>query len=206
MTPTTIRRDTTERHVAKYSNPNPLHRLSLNRFHAALASELHALAPTSILDFGCGEAFTLDQLAGHGVDISNYEGVDLRAEALDAARARWPGLRFSWADILDSEFDGRRYDVTMALEVMEHLYEPEPILKRLVGLTEKALVLSVPHEPWFQLMNLARGRDFIRLGNHPEHVQHWNSQTFADFISPYAEVVGIRRSFPFIIATARPRR
>lgn len=145
-------------------------------------------------------------MAGRGVDISNYEGVDLRAEALDAARTRWPGLRFTWADILEPDFDGRRYDVTMALEVMEHLYEPEPILRRLVGLTEKALILSVPHEPWFQLMNLARGRDFIRLGNHPEHVQHWNSQTFADFISPYAEVIGIRRSFPFLIATARPRR
>lgn len=206
MSTTTIRHDTTERHIAKYTNPNPLHRLSLGRFHAALASELRTLDPRSILDFGCGEAFTLDELAHLGVDLENYEGVDLRADALDAARARWPGLRFSCADILDPRFDGRRYDVTLALEVMEHLYEPERVLKRLVELTQKALILSVPHEPWFQLVNLMRGRDFIRLGNHPEHVQHWNSQTFADFIAPHAEVVGIRRSFPFIIATARPRR
>ena len=206
MSTTTIRHDTTERHIAKYNNPNPLHRLSLSRFHAALASELGALAPRSILDFGCGEAFTLDELARLGVAVENYEGVDLRTDALDAARVRWPELRFSCADILDTAFDGKRYDVILALEVMEHLYEPARVLKRLVELTEKALVISVPHEPWFQLVNLMRGRDFIRLGNHPEHVQHWNSRTFADFISPYAEVVSVRRSFPFILATARPRR
>ena len=164
------------------------------------------MAPRSILDFGCGEAFTLDELARLGVDVENYEGVDLRADALAAARTRWPRLRFSHADILDPDFDGRRYGVTLALEVMEHLFEPDRVLKRLAELTDNAIILSVPHEPWFQLTNLLRGRDFIRLGNHPEHVQHWNPRTFADFISPHAEVVRIRASFPFIIATARPRR
>jgi 2-polyprenyl-3-methyl-5-hydroxy-6-metoxy-1,4-benzoquinol methylase len=205
MSSTTIRHDTTARHLAKYSNPNPLHRLSLDRFHAALADELRALAPRSILDFGCGEAFTLDELARLGVDVQNYEGVDLRADALEAASARWPRLGFTCADILDPAFDEKRYDVTLALEVMEHLYEPERILKRLVELTRGTVILSVPHEPWFQLVNLVRGRDFIRLGNHPEHVQHWNSETLAEFIAPHAEVVRVRRSFPFIIATARPR-
>ena len=206
MTTTTIRHDTTERHVAKYNNPNPLHRLSLNRFHAALASELKALAPKSVLDFGCGEAFTLGELSRHGIEFVDYEGVDLRPEALATARASWPGLRFSCANIMEPRFDGKRYDVTLALEVFEHLLEPEDVLKRLMELTSGALVLSVPHEPWFQLTNLVRGRDFVRLGNHPEHVQHWNSATLEEFLSPHAEVVHIRRSFPFLIATARPLR
>lgn len=203
---TTIRHDTTARHVAKYSNANPLHRLSLDRFHQAIAAELKAVAPQSVLDFGCGEAFALDELAKQGVSFADYEGVDLRTDALDEARLRWPQHRFTSADILDPAFDGRRFDVTLALEVFEHLYEPERVLKRLAELTNDMLILSVPHEPWFQLVNLMRGRDFIRLGNHPEHVQHWNPASFAEFIAPYAEVASVKRSFPFIIATARPRR
>ena len=94
----------------------------------------------------------------------------------------------------------------MALEVLEHLFEPAPVLRRLVSLTRGALVLTVPHEPWFQLANLARGRDLIRLGNHPEHVQHWNTRSFTEFVSEYADVVSVRRRFPFIIMTARPPR
>lgn len=206
MTSTTIRHDTSRRHIAKYTNKNLLHRWSLGRFHDVVADELAALAADSILDFGCGEGFVLDALAQRGVEPRGYTGLDLRADALSEARARWPGKNFTCADLFDASLDEARFDVTMALEVLEHLYEPGPALQRLVGMTRNALLLTVPHEPWFQIANLARGRDFIRLGNHPEHVGHWNPATFAEFISEYAEVVRVRTSFPFIIATARPRR
>jgi len=206
MSVTTIRSDTTARHIAKYSNRNPLHRLSLKRFHDCLATELRGLAPQSVLDFGCGEGFTVGELAERGVTLKGYEGVDLRADAVATARQRWHGGRFSCADIFDGTFDGQQYDVTLALEVFEHLPEPETILERLVALTRHALVLSVPHEPWFQMINLLRGRDFIRLGNHPEHVQHWNPSTFADFVSRHTDIVQIKSSFPFVLATVRPRR
>ena len=206
MKATTIRDDTTKRHVAKYTNRNPLHRLSLGRFHDALADELRALAPKSVLDFGCGEGFVIDELASRGVELEGYEGLDLRADALAEARSRWPTKRFLCADLFDKQFDDARFDVAIALEVLEHLFDPAAALERLVSLTDRELLLTVPHEPWFQLVNLARGRDFIRLGNHPEHVQHWNPGTFAAFISEHAEVVSIRRSFPFIVARARPRR
>ncbi len=206
MSATTIRQDTAERHTAKYTNRNVLHRLSLGRFHDAIARELRVLAPESVLDFGCGEGFAVDELLARNVELNGYEGVDLRSDALSIARSRLAGMHFTCADIHDPAFDGRRYDVVMALEVFEHLFEPEPALQRLCEMADKALLLSVPHEPWFQLVNLARGRDVIRLGNHPEHVQHWNPTTFAAFLSPYADVVSIHRSFPFIIATARPRR
>ncbi len=148
----------------------------------------------------------LDALATRGVELNGYEGIDLRADAIAEARSRWPGKRFATADLFDAAFDDKRYDVVMALEVLEHLYEPAEALRRLVSLTNGTLVLTVPHEPWFQLVNLARGRDLMRLGNHPEHVQHWNPASFAEFVSDQAEVTGIRRSFPFIIATAQPRR
>ena len=148
----------------------------------------------------------VDALAERQVELRGYEGLDLRADAIADARSRWPSHKFTTADVFDAEFDERRYDVVMALEVLEHLYEPAKVLKRLVSLTRDRLILSVPHEPWFQLVNLARGRDFIRLGNHPEHVQHWNPQTFAEFVSRDADVISVRRSFPFIVLTASPRR
>lgn len=206
MKSTTIRDDTTERHIAKYTNRNPFHRLSLGRFHDALADELRDLAPSSVLDFGCGEGFVLDELVERGVEIDNYEGLDLRADALAEAQSRWPSKQFICADLFDGRFDDKRYDVALAAEVFEHLYDPDAALERLVSLTDRSILLTVPHEPWFQLMNLARGRDFIRLGNHPEHVQHWNTPTLHEFISRHADVIRIRRSFPFLIATARPRR
>lgn len=159
-----------------------------------------------MLDFGCGEGFILDELASRGLELDCYEGLDLRPDALAEARSRWPSKRFVCADLFDSEFDDKRFDVTMAVEVFEHLFDPDAAFQRLTSLTARAMVVTVPHEPWFQLVNLARGRDLMRLGNHPEHVQHWNPSTFADFINQHAELISVRSIFPFIIATARPRR
>ncbi|MEM8812935.1 MAG: class I SAM-dependent methyltransferase [Pseudomonadota bacterium] len=206
MHATTIRSDTSVRHRAKYENRNPLQRLSLGRFHDTIAETIANLAPVDVLDFGCGEAFTLDALAERGTDLPGYEGIDLRTDALEDARSRWPSKRFTRVDLFDPALDGQRYDLVMALQVLEHLYDPGAALARLADLADRALLLTVPDEPWFRLINLARGRDIARLGNHPEHVQHWSPARFEAFVARYAEVVSVQRRFPFIIATARPRR
>ncbi len=205
MIATTIRGDTTARHVRKYTNRNPIHRLSLKRFHDTLAEEIRKTAPRSVLDFGCGEGFLIDALMKRGIELNGYEGIDLRSEALASARNRLPEKTFNCIDLFDPDLDTRQYDLVLAIEVLEHLFEPGAALRRLVSLSSSRVILSVPHEPWFQLANLARGRDLIRLGNHPEHVQHWNVKTFATFVAEYADLVDIRRRFPFIIAVLQPR-
>ncbi|MEL7112208.1 MAG: methyltransferase domain-containing protein, partial [Pseudomonadota bacterium] len=191
MAATTIRSDTTERHVSKYSNPNPIHRLSLGRFYDAVAAHLTAIAPSTVLDFGCGEGYILDMMAQRDVAFQSYEGLDLRADALTEARRRWPQTSFVEANLFDAAYDHKRYHTVMALEVLEHLFEPEKVLRRLVSMADEYVLLTVPNEPWFQLMNLVRGRDLIRLGNHPEHINHWNKATFAEFVEPDAEIVRI---------------
>ena len=205
MDATTIRDDTTARHVSKYTNKNPIHRLSLGRFYDAIADALDHISPTSVLDFGCGEGFILDMMAEREVALPGYEGLDLRTDALLQARTRWPAQTFTRANLFEPQFDNRRFHTVMALEVLEHLFEPEKALERLVSLAEEAIVLTVPNEPWFQLSNLVRGRDLIRLGNHPEHINHWNKATFTAFVSEFAEVTQVISRFPFVILIARPR-
>ena len=203
MAATTLRADTTERHVNKYTNTNPIHRLSLGRFYDAVAEALREIKPTSVLDFGCGEGFILDMMADRDIALPGYEGLDLRLDALQEAERRWPETSFMQANLFDPALDSRRFHTVMALEVLEHVFEPEKVLERLVSLSDEHLVLTVPNEPWFQLMNLIRGRDFVRLGNHPEHINHWNEKTFPDFVAQHAEVTNVISRFPFVIVTAR---
>ena len=159
-----------------------------------------------MLDFGCGEGYILDMMAEREVAVPSYEGLDLRADALTEARRRWPNTSFTEANLFDPAYDQKRYHTVMALEVLEHLFEPEKVLRRLVSMADEYVLLTVPNEPWFQLMNLVRGRDLIRLGNHPEHINHWNKATFAAFVEPYAEIVDVTTRFPFVILVAKPRK
>ena len=202
---TTIRTDTAERHRGKYANTNPLHRLALGRFHDDMAETIRALKPASVLDFGCGEGFLLDKMAERGVDVPGYVGIDLRTDAIEEAARRHPSADFVLADIFDWPAQARKFDLVIASQVMEHLFEPARFLPRLGALASAHVLLTVPHEPWFQLMNLARGRDLIRLGNHPEHVNHWNVETFSAFVGEALDVERAWKAFPFVFVLARPR-
>ena len=141
-------------------------------------------------------------MAQRGLQFPNYHGIDFRADALVSAAHRHPAHHFERIDLFDPSLSAKRYDTVIALEVLEHLFEPEKALARLVELSSHRLVLTVPNEPWFQLMNLVRGRDIVRLGNHPEHVQHWTPKSFANFVSDHAKVVSVQTRFPFIILIA----
>lgn len=171
-----------------------------------MATEIDGLDPGSVLDFGCGEGFLVDKLAERGVSLKNYCGLDLRDDALDAARTRNPENEYVKADIFDWPTDDRQFDLVVASEVMEHLIDPEKFLPRLAALSSGHVLLTVPHEPWFQLANLARGRDLIRLGNHPEHINHWNLKTFTEFVGSSMTIIKSYTVFPFVYVVAQPNQ
>jgi 2-polyprenyl-3-methyl-5-hydroxy-6-metoxy-1,4-benzoquinol methylase len=202
---TTIRHDTSLRHVRKYESQNPLQRWLLDRFHRTVRGWLDELRPARVLDFGCGEGYFWEAMAKLG-PLPEVVGLDLRADAVEAARARMPGLTFRCQDLFEFDPRGERFDLVVASETLEHLYDPARVLKRLCLLCRGHLLLTVPHEPFFQLSNLLRGRDLWRLGNHPEHVQRWSRRGFVRFVSPLVIVDRVNTSFPFILVLGRPRR
>jgi SAM-dependent methyltransferase len=203
--PTSIRDDTSARHLRKYSNRNPIHRFTLGRFFDAVARDLSDLAPATVLEFGCGEGLFLQQLEARGVTFPSLLGIDLREDALAQARALHPAYRFDCVDLF-AFAPPEPFDLVIASQVLEHLIEPGPYLEQMVKLTRRDLLLTVPWEPWFRLMNLARGRDLRRWGNHPEHVNHWGLPRFQDFVGAYAVVKKAYTVFPFIIVLAQVTR
>jgi SAM-dependent methyltransferase len=202
---TTIRDDTAKRHIHKYNNKNFFHRFALGKYFDVVTSEINTLNPASILEFGCGEGLLLDRLAEHGANMANYTGVDIREDAIQFAKSRNPEAHFVCADIFNWPPADEKYDLVMACQVFEHLPDPRPYLTRLLRLSRGPVLLTVPHEPWFRLLNLARGRDLARLGNHPEHVNQWGLKSFVTFISAQAWVVHAHSCFPFIILLCGPQ-
>lgn len=201
---TTINSDTTKRHVQKYENKNFLHRLFLGRFLDAIAMEISKFRGESILDFGCGEGFFWKEMEQRRLFPVNLTGIDLRDDALDRARLLLPDCHFMKQDLLTWQPE-HNFDLVIASQVLEHLPNPEKFLDKLLSLTDGYLLLSVPWEPFFRLANLIRGRDILRLGNHPEHVNLWGTKKFARFVSLRAEIVEFRKVFPFLLVVCKPK-
>lgn len=202
---TTIRQDTAQRHKHKYENPNPIHQWTLGRFFDTVAGILRAMGARNVLEFGCGEGLFLDQLKRRGVKFDRFVGVDLREGAIADAAKLHPEYEFHVADILQWDPGDQPFDLVIASQVMEHIPEPDPIMRRLMALTQGEVLFTVPREPWFRLLNLARGRDLARLGNHPEHVNLWSSGAFVNYVRRFGEVTDARTVTPFTIVLAQPQ-
>jgi SAM-dependent methyltransferase len=119
-------------------------------------------------------------------------GLDLGRDALVAGAALTPGTRPGQTvqgSLLALPFGDRAVDLVVATEVLEHLDRPGAALAELERVSRRYLLLSVPWEPWFCLMNLARLKNVRRLGSDPEHRQHWTRGGFLRFASRCGRVV-----------------
>jgi SAM-dependent methyltransferase len=184
----------------KYSDKNPVVSFVIGRFFERLRAVVADLQPRTILDAGCGEG----EMLRRGVLPAGLHPVclDLRTDSLADVAA--PNR--VCASVQALPFAPRSFDVVTCLEVLEHLDDPASAVRDLARVARDAIVLSVPYEPYFRIGNVLRGKHLGALGNHPEHVQHWNLRTFEEFLRASIAEVRIIEAFPWIIACCRPNQ
>ena len=185
----------------KFQTGNPVVRRLIDRFYSAIEETVAPLRPSSVLDAGCGEGESLARLAP--LLPRDVVAVDIEPAAVAFTRERIPSAQASVQSIYSLEFDEARFDLTICLEVLEHLEDPSRAVAELRRVTAGDLIVSVPHEPWFRLGSLLRGKYVRTWGNHPEHVNHWNGRSFRAFLESRFSHVELRRSSPWLIAHCR---
>ena len=89
--------------------------------------------------------------------------------------------------------------------LVEHLEDPVRALDVLAQLARPWLLASVPREPLWRALNMARGAYLGDLGNTPGHLQHWSRRAFLRFLSTRLDVVEVRTPLPWTIALCRAR-
>lgn len=186
----------------KFLNQTPIQQGLIGNFHTRFIRVASDIQPKSILELGCGEGYLLSQLHQHFPSVPML-GLDNLDVALDEGHRIFPELQLMHGDIYHIAQPDKSWDLVIASEVLEHLDDPLAALKELKRVSSRHVLLSVPHEPWFRLGNLARGRHLSRLGNHPEHVNLWSRSGFAKFVGQELQVDRvIGAAFPWTIVLA----
>jgi SAM-dependent methyltransferase len=100
-------------------------------------------------------------------------------------------------------FVDHEFDVATAIEVLEHVPDPKVTLSEMARCATRYLLVSVPREPLWRALNMARGAYWKDLGNSPGHLNHWSKRSFVSLLSEYGEVVEARSPFPWTMLLVR---
>lgn len=192
----------------KYGSRNPVVRWIMRGFEDALSELVARAAPSSVHEIGCGEGYWVLRWNRHGLVA---RGTDFSTEVIRLARrnAAEEGIAadlFQVRSIYDLEPGRDGADLVVCCEVLEHLERPDEALRALQRVVRSHLIVSVPREPIWRALNLARGKYVAHLGNTPGHLQHWSSRAFTQLMAKYFEVMELRTPLPWTMALCRLRQ
>jgi 2-polyprenyl-3-methyl-5-hydroxy-6-metoxy-1,4-benzoquinol methylase len=188
----------------KYGSSNPLVRRMMDGFEGALDELLTRAQPSSLLDVGCGEGVLVHRWALR-FPRARLVGIDLQETSIQAGweQRRAPNLEYRVMRAESLPFADGEFDLAAAIEVLEHVPDPQHTLSEMARCAERHLLVSVPREPLWRALNMVRGAYVSDLGNTPGHVNHWSKRSFVALLSRYGEVVEARSPFPWTMLLVR---
>ena len=188
----------------KYGSANPLVRRMMARFEGDLDALLRLAHPSSLLDVGCGEGVLVHRWASMS-GATRMVGVDLEEESLQRGWAvrEAPNLQFRTGHAESLPFGDDEFELVSAIEVLEHVEQPERVLAEMRRCAKRHLLVSVPREPLWRALNLLRGAYWRELGNTPGHLNHWSKRSFVRLLARHGEVVAVRSPLPWTLVLVR---
>ena len=188
----------------KYGSRNPVARLLMGGFERNLNDLFASTAPRSLLDIGCGEGVLTHRWATE-LAPGRVVGVDLDDPLIAAewATRQAPNLEFVAHRAENLPFADNEFELATAIEVLEHVPDPAHTLAEMARCASRHVLVSVPHEPLWRALNMARGAYWRSLGNTPGHINHFSRRALVALCAEYGDVIETRSPFPWTMVLVR---
>ena len=189
-------------YVDKYHTSNRIEKLLMSDFlnhFRKLLSQTGLNNPERICEVGCGDGELL-KVIRTVYPSQQISACDISPEQVEMAAGRKENdkVQFSVQNAESlSGYDDQSFDIVICVEVLEHLERPERGLDELVRISRDAMLISVPNEPIWRMLNIARGKYWNALGNTPGHLNHWSPFQFPAFLAQEQEFKITKKTYPF---------
>ena len=152
------------------------------------------------IEIGCGEGFSTQRLRAMLPSTVQLEASEYVKSLVSSAQKRNPTVPIIEESIYETTHADNSFDLIFLLEVLEHLDYPDDALEELSRILKPGgyLILGVPREPLWRILNFARGKYIKQLGNTPGHLNHWSTFTLKRKISKqFGPILAQRTPLPW---------
>jgi SAM-dependent methyltransferase len=173
---------------------DPLFAADIERHLAAYRWAARRAAGRSVLDAGCGEGYGARLLADGAASVV---GID-RPAAVATARRRHarPNLTFEEVDLGELATLGRRFEMVVSFQVIEHVEDPVGYLRALATAVAPGGTLAV-----------TTPNRLMSVGENPYHLREWTAPELLDLarpVLPSVRLLGVHGS-ERVVARERAR-
>ena len=137
----------------------------------------------TILDIGCGSAFKLIKYFRD----KRFVGLDLEPN-LGHIRDKYPLYDFRESDF--NKPPKEKFDLIICSDVIEHLLDPDDLLKFISQIDYKHLVLSTPERNTIQELQRSFGWD-VKTNGPPHnlmHVREWSFEELNEYLTSWFNI------------------
>ena len=193
----------------KYGSRNPIVKKMMGNFLASFDNMLSQVNPQSILEVGCGEGHLTQRLLTHtnasirAIDISDHVIEQAMDRTLDHGKGH--RIKFENINIFDIQLLSEQAELVVCCEVLEHLEDPTEALGILARSTSSHAILSVPNEPLWRFLNMARLKYLSDFGNTPGHLQHWSTGSFLGLVCQQFDIIDVQTPIPWTFVLAKKK-
>ncbi len=187
--------------AAKYSKAGTIGSKLIHNFYKKVDDLLSNVQINKALEVGCGHGYSTHYLT-KSLGSDCIEASEFDESMIPDAKARNPELRITQESIYELKREDNSFDLVLALEVLEHLESPQIALKELKRVTSRYCIVSVPREPLWRFLNMARGKYLGAFGNTTGHINHWSKKDFIHLVSRYFNIIAVVNPLPWTILLA----
>jgi ubiquinone/menaquinone biosynthesis C-methylase UbiE len=152
------------------------------------------------IELGCGEGYSTERLHKMLPSSITLEASEFVADLVPLAQKLNPGIKVTEESVYELRHADNTFDLVFLLEVMEHLDYPDKALEEIQRVLKPGgfLILGVPREPLWCILNIARFKYLAHFGNTPGHLNHWSKITLVSFVTKhFAKPIVVRNPLPW---------
>lgn len=193
----------TEDFSGKYKLKDTISEYLVNNYFSSVKKLIKEIPQAELnlaLEIGCGVGESTKRLKQMLKKSISFDASEYVKKNVEIAKMNNPRIRIIQEDIYELRRKNKSYDLIFLLEVLEHLDDPQAALNELSRVSKKYVIIGVPNEPLWRILNILRGKYLKGFGNTPGHLNHWSPQQLEIFLEKnHIEVIRRINPIPWTI-------